>query len=391
MFSRRHLFLAIIAAVACVFLLTPTTFGCNPLENESCETSVEGIKAVSVIQASSLMRPLAANRAEMKQNLTAFANQGNKAGKQPQMDDPATVNVAAPQNTWVHIGPGSTVWFKTETEIKRLTVGVDSHNQAGLELSVYSPEQHDVQSANAIGHGTRENGFDLWWSGSVRENGTWYFKLRNDNDFSVPYNLVTRTATDGGQEYRPNLSFAFGTGDTTKPAPVSQPAPPMAPPPAAATAPEAPRTGAVFPEAAQEPNGTMEYIEPGQILWYKMFTRQRLYVWVDTGGQQGIELAIFPPDTTNFWGSKPVGLGSKNRNEGKDLFWTGRAPGAGTWYARVTNKTDVSIPITVDSAKVNSRLRDFCTSCHGNEFDFETCESKDPAFCEEFLPSLLQQ
>jgi hypothetical protein len=122
-----------------------------------------------------------------------------------------------------------------------------------------------------------------------------------------------------------------------------------------------------------------------------MFSRQRLYVWVDTGGQLGIELAIFPPGTTDFWGKKPVGLGSKNRNEGHDLFWTGRAPGEGDWYARVTNKTDISIPIVVDFTRVNSRLKDFCTSCHGNEFDFETCESNDPAFCEEFLPDQLKQ
>lgn len=159
----------------------------------------------------------------------------------------------------------------------------------------------------------------------------------------------------------------------------------------ASSAPAAPMPSGDSPGAARTPDGSSAYLAPGASLWFKMESLQRLYVWADTGGADGIELAIYSPGTTDFWGTKPVGVGSKNRNEGHDLFWTGRAPGGGTWYARVTNHSGAAVPVSVDFERVKSRIKDFCTSCHGDEFDFETCDSKDPKFCEEFLPSLLKQ
>lgn len=160
---------------------------------------------------------------------------------------------------------------------------------------------------------------------------------------------------------------------------------------APASMPAAPMPAGDNPGSARTPDGSTAFIDPGASLWFKMESLQRLYVWADTGGVQNIELAIYSPGTTDFWGQKPIGVGSKNKNEGHDLFWTGRAPGGGTWYARVTNYNNNSVPVSVNFERVKSRIRDFCTSCHGEEFDFETCDSKDPKFCDEFLPSLLQK
>ncbi len=159
----------------------------------------------------------------------------------------------------------------------------------------------------------------------------------------------------------------------------------------ASSAPAAPMPSGDSPGTARTPDGSTAFLSPGQSLWFKMESLQRLYIWADTGGADRIELAIYGPGTTDFWGTKPIGTGSKNRNEGHDLFWTGRAPGGGVWYARVSNYNDASVPVSVNFERVKSRIKDFCTSCHGDEFDFETCDSKDPKFCEEFLPSLLKQ
>lgn len=395
MITRCLLLVALLAAITGSLASAPATFGCMPSNDGNCSTTNPAASkpTASVLTDPSLAAPLTSNPSRLAQNLTEFVNRNNTVSKQPQLSGSATVDTTVPQDSWVYIGPNQTVWFQVGDAIKRLSVAVDVHHQPGLVLSVYSPEQHDVLQAEEIGRGSQKNGYDLWWSGAVRENGVWHLKLKNENDFSVPYNLTTNTKTDGGVEYRPKVNYAFGTGVGAPTIPVTnhQPVTPVEPPAMAASVPAAPQKGADNPGAAQEPNGTMEYIAPGQTLWYKMFTRQRLYVWVDTGGQQGVELAIFSPGTTDFWSTKPVGLGSKNKNEAKDLFWTGRAPGGGSWYARVTNKTGAAIPITVDFAKVKSRIKDFCTSCHGDEFDFETCDSKDPAFCEDFLPSLLKQ
>lgn len=404
--------IAMIASVLFSLFLTTATFGCIPTEDGKCAVTKPALQvpvasnpatAISVPAPQPLavpqpakavsVKPAQKNQAVLKKDLLQFAKRPAVAPPAaPPADNTDTSIAVVPQDTWVYIGPHTTVWFRVGDELRRLSVSVDAGHQSGLEMSVYSPELGDVLNSDPTGRGTAIKGKDLYWSGAARGKGAWYVKLKNTLDFSIPYNLVTSTVTDSGVEYRPLVTYAFGTGDSANTVKVaaSKPAAPPAPPvsqPAAAVV----THGADNPGAAQEPNGSMEYIAPGQSLWYKMFTRQRLYVWADTSGQPGIELAIFAPGTTDFWGTKPIGVGSKNKNEGHDLFWTGRAPGSGTWYARVTNKTNTSMPITVNFERVKSRLKDFCTSCHGDEFDFETCDSKDPAFCEEFLPSLLQQ
>ena len=96
----------------------------------------------------------------------------------PPQDNPTTVDNTVPQETQVYIAPRKTVWFEVTDAIKRLTVSVNTYKQSGLSLYVYSPEQHDVLRAEEIGRGTSKNGFDLWWSGAVRENGNWYPKTQ---------------------------------------------------------------------------------------------------------------------------------------------------------------------------------------------------------------------
>lgn len=389
MFSRRAFVFAIIAAGVCAFLLTPSTFGCNPPETDMCESSADRGKFTPAIEASSLTRPLAANRAGMKRNLLEFAGRTTTTGSEPQTENPTIVSTVVPQDTQIYIPARKTVWFEVTDEIKRLTVSMNTYRQTGLSLYIYSPEQHDVQRAEEIGRGTSKNGFDLWWSGSVRENGNWFMRLRNDNDFAVPYNLVTRTATDSGQEYRPNVSYAFGTGETvtTAAAGKTKPvAPPAAVPPAAHM--PAPIPGSPDPFTAPMPSGAQTYIEPHSTVWYKASDRKRrLNIWMDADPNLGLTMQVYGPDIQDVWHAKPTGIGAPAN--GFKYFWTGRAKFKGDWLIRITNPNDFSVPYTLTSASISDKSGDLCRDCHGGIGDdqFERCEHEG-SFCEDLKDEL---
>lgn len=87
----------------------------------------------------------------------------------------------------------------------------------------------------------------------------------------------------------------------------------------------------------RQPLAEWELIQPNQSIWYALtYVGPRLDVWVDANGQKGLALEVYRPGTQGS--GEPVGHGAFNKAVGKDLYWTGRAGGGGTWYALMTNR-----------------------------------------------------
>lgn len=139
------------------------------------------------------------------------------------------------------------------------------------------------------------------------------------------------------------------------------------------------------PNTAREPIGAWEYIGPNTSVWYKMKDGGlRLNIWLDANGQGDLTLAIYGPDQTDLYGA-PVGRGSYVRDQGHDLFWTGRSRFKGTWYALVTNYNPGAVPYKINYQRVRQKGSDFCAECHGIIVDeWDRCEH-DGSFCSDLL------
>ncbi len=314
-------------------------------------------------------------------------------------------NAVMPQGAWVYISAHKTAWFRIGENLRRLTVWVDANHEPRLEMSIYSPEQGDVRSAEPIGHGSRVDGHDLYWSGASRANGAWYVRFDNQNDYSVPYKLMTKTTTNSGVEYTPEVTFAFGTGDdatlvgqatTTqvKPAdpvrPLAAPKKPAAaPPPAPPPAPAPVIPGSPDPYNAPEPTGAWVHIAGKTTVWYRVSDRgRRLNIWMDNNHMPGLTMSIYGPDQPDVWGSKPVGRGTPD--QGHDFWWTGRARMKGYWRIRITNTTDDPIAYSLNARSVSEKASDMCRDCHGNIVDeWDRCEHSG-SFCEDLQEEFRQ-
>lgn len=393
---KRIALAALVAVLAFAIFITSSAFSCISADTDRCNTQFGARVARAGKQNALLELYSAKHGAQLQKDLQQFVIAAHDPSNLPPSNTPPQTgnndptNSVVPQGTWTYISPKTKVWYRVNDSIRRLTVMVEANHEPGLEIAVYGPEQLNDKDSAPIGRATKGNGYDFWWSGTLHTKGSWRIRIENANDFSLPFKLQTKTMTDNGVEYIPSL-INESTNQVTTPVHVAPSQPVSVAPPKPAAPPVAePMPSGDSPFTARKPNGDWIFIQPGQTLWYSVRVLQRLNFWVDTGGQQGIDLAIYGPGTTDF-NSKPVGRGSKNGNERHDLFWTGRVPDGGIWYARVTNHNQASLPISVNYAIVKSRIRDFCTSCHGNEFDFETCDSKDPKFCEEVLPGKLKQ
>lgn len=135
------------------------------------------------------------------------------------------------------------------------------------------------------------------------------------------------------------------------------------------------------PDQAMEPDGEWRYIQGNSSLWYKVTdSRLQLEIWVDANGQSGIALAIYAPDQKDLYGT-PVGRGSPNQNEHRDLFWTGRSRAWGTWYAVVTNYNPYPVNYSLFYKRVAKSTKDYCAVCHGYEINFDDCEDQGDGFC----------
>jgi hypothetical protein len=296
-----------------------------------------------------------------------------------------------PQNEWVYISAKERIWFRVGETLRNLTIGLEVGDEPGLQMSVYSPEQGDVLSASPIGHGTRENGFDLWYSGTSRGKGSWYVRFDNPNDHSLPYKLTATTRTDSGVEYLPDVLFAFGTGNLARVAPAPKPvaADTHTAPAPAAPAPVIP--GSPDPWNAPMPSGQLTHIAPHTTVWYAVSDRaRRLSVMMQADRNLGLEMWIYGPDRTDVWSSPPTGRGAPGG--GFPYFWTGRARFKGIWKIRIINPNDFSVPYTLISQNVSDMNGDLCRDCHGAPQDdqWDSCEHEG-SFCEDLRKEATNQ
>lgn len=147
----------------------------------------------------------------------------------------------------------------------------------------------------------------------------------------------------------------------------------LAQPAAPAPAPVIP--GSLDPYNAPAPSGTEVYIKPKTSVWYSADDRgRRLSVWMNANHQSGLQVAIYAPDQTDVWGSRPTGILAPG--QGFDFFWTGRSRFKGTYRIRVTNRNDFNVPYTLGAKAVSDRSGDLCKDCHGNIQDdqYDRCE-----------------
>lgn len=405
--SKRVFLIGVLAAVLFSLFLTTATFGCPAEDGNTCGTTQlydpAPIPTQPAIQApipiepgvqvpvppkpvtTNHIKPLGQSQTILKKNLLQFANRTKAAAAPPQVSNEESTITVVPQDTWIYIGPHTTVWFRVGETLRRLSVSVDAHHMQGMQMSVYSPELQDVLNSDPTGRGTAESGHDLWWSGVSRGKGPWYVKVRNDNDISIPYNLTTSTVTDSGVEYRPDVTYAFGTGDGAKTVKVvnSKPAAPPAQP-AAASVPQPPKPGSADPYNAPMPSGTWFYVEPHTSVWYAISDRgRRLNVWMDADRNSGLVMAVYGADVQDVWSRHPTGQGAPGG--GHAYFWTGRSRFKGTWKIRITNPSDVSVPYNLAAANISDKIGDLCRDCHGGSIDdaeFGRCEHSG-SFCDD--------
>lgn len=404
--SARVFTIAILTAILFSLFLTTTALGCIPTEDGMCAVNKPVVQApVAPIQPAAIpvpapkplviprpvkavaIKPLQTNKTTLKKDLLQFAKRPAVAPPAaPPADNAETTISVVPQDTWVYISAHTTVWFRVGEELRRLSVSVDAGHQSGLEMSVYSPELQDVLNSDPTGRGTAIKGKDLYWSGAARGKGAWYVKLKNMNDFSIPYNLVTSTVTDSGVEYRPTVTYGFGTGDPSMTVKVaaSKPAAPPASQPAASHVPAAPKPGSADPYNAPAPSGTWFYIEPHTSVWYSVGDRgRRLNIWMDADRNSGLVMAVYGADIQDVWSRRPTGQGAPG--EGHAYFWTGRSRFKGNWKIRITNPTDVSLPYNLSAANISDKNGDLCRDCHGGSIDeeeFGRCEHEG-SFCDD--------
>ena len=138
------------------------------------------------------------------------------------------------------------------------------------------------------------------------------------------------------------------------------------------------------PAAAQEPTGNWLFIGPNATHWYKIKDAGlQLTIWLDANGQGGLSLAVYAPDQQDLYG-KPTGRGTFNKFEPHDLFWTGRTRARGTWYAVVTNSNGHAVSYNLNYARSRHTTADRCSACHGNDIEWERCESAPgSSWCED--------
>jgi hypothetical protein len=148
----------------------------------------------------------------------------------------------------------------------------------------------------------------------------------------------------------------------------------------AAPAPAIP--GSLDPYNAPAPSATEVYIKPLSSVWYSADDRgRRLSIWMNANHQSGLEVAIYAPDQTDVWNTRPIGVGAPG--QGFDFFWTGRSRMKGTYRIRITNTNDFSVPYTLGAQAVSDKNGDLCKDCHGNiEDEWDRCEH-DGSFCED--------
>lgn len=140
--------------------------------------------------------------------------------------------------------------------------------------------------------------------------------------------------------------------------------------------------GSRDPYNAPAPSGTEVYIHAQSSVWYSADDRgRRLSVWMNANHQSGLEVAIYAPDQTDVWNTRPIGVAAPG--QGFDFFWTGRSRMKGTYRIRVTNTNDFSVPYTLGAQAVSDKNGDLCKDCHGNiEDEWDRCEH-DGSFCED--------
>lgn len=155
-----------------------------------------------------------------------------------------------------------------------------------------------------------------------------------------------------------------------------------APPPAPVVVPAPIVPGSRDPYNAPAPSGTEVYIQPHSTIWYSADDRgRRLSIWMNANHQSGLEVAIFAPDQTDVWNTRPTGVAASG--QGFDFFWTGRSRMKGTYRIRITNTNDFSVPYTLGAQAVSDKNGDLCKDCHGNiEDEWDRCEH-DGSFCED--------
>lgn len=149
--------------------------------------------------------------------------------------------------------------------------------------------------------------------------------------------------------------------------------------PVAPAAPAAPAAAAVAgskdPFNAPAPTGQWAYIEPHATVWYRVNDGwRRLNVWMNDNHAQGLTLAIYGPDQTDVWSSKPAGMGTPGA--GFDFWWTGRSATKGLWTLRLTNTTDHAMPYNLNGGSFSETAGDMCRNCHGNiqSDQFDKCQ-----------------
>ncbi len=162
--------------------------------------------------------------------------------------------------------------------------------------------------------------------------------------------------------------------------PARKPAPKPAPAPLHVPAPVIP--GSPDPYNAPAPSGQTVYIAPMTSVWYSVSDRgRRLTMWMDANHQTGLTMAIYGADQQDVWNAKPVGKAAPG--EGHDFFWTGRSRFKGNWRVRITNTNDFSVPYTLTATAVSDKNGDLCRDCHGViEDEWERCEHEG-SFCED--------
>lgn len=135
--------------------------------------------------------------------------------------------------------------------------------------------------------------------------------------------------------------------------------------------------GSPDPYAAPEPQGNWAYIQPHTTIWYKANDHgRRLNVWMDANHESDLVLAIYGPDQTDVWNSKPIGQAMPGN--GFDFWWTGRSLMKGDWRIRVTNLSDNALPYRLFAKSHSETAGDMCRDCHGNIGDdqYTRCEHK---------------
>jgi hypothetical protein len=142
--------------------------------------------------------------------------------------------------------------------------------------------------------------------------------------------------------------------------------------------------GSADPYNAPAPQGAWVYIGPQSTVWYNVGDRgRRLNLALNDNQQAGMVMAVYGPDQTDVWESKPTGQGTPEM--GFDSFWTGRARAHGIWRVRITNLNDFSVQYSLTATNVADKGGDLCRDCHGNiEDEWDRCDH-DGSFCNDLI------